>query len=547
MLQDKFVGLINVIEKGKQMNAIFPNDPLDDTRRRPAQGAAFWLWLACGCVLQMAPAMAQPGSLDMSFDPGDALQGPNVDVRALALHDGGILVGGDFNHFCQMAAPKAVDGIIGWQCHSILKLKREGSVDPSFNAGVGANGPVNALTATGEPAFMPHTIYLGGEFSRMLGVERNGVARLLPNGFLDTAFRPINQPDDIVYALAFHPYANYGQILVGGELSGTGARGVLRLNRDGTADTFWPRLSEDDVVNALVVEPESSTILVGGELEVQPGVARLRWDGSEDPRFQPGTSDGDTVYAIALHSWNGEMGILLGGEFENYPGLVRLHWDGSVDETFMRNLNEGMDGAVMAILVQPNGSIVIGGEFATANRHQRKGVARLLPSGAVDTGFQPGAGTQDGDVHALAFDAFGQILIGGSFTRVDGFTRRGVARLNGDQAPNLLQGPFAFTLYEGQRATNWVEVASAIQPTAFQWFKDRIRLVDNGRIRGCQSSRLALAPALVPDTGSYNVLVGNPAGMVLSRAALLRVLPLPNQSNTSIQPASNPALAGTNK
>lgn len=173
--------------------------------------------------------MAQLGSLDMTFNPGEALQGPNVDVRALALHDGGILVGGDFHHFQQLPDPKAVDGIIGWQSYSILKLNREGSVDASFNAGVGANGPVYALAPTGEPTLVPHTIYLGGEFSRMNGVPRNGVARLLSNGFLDTAFRPINVEDDIVYTLAFHPYANYGQILVGGELCGTGARGVLRL------------------------------------------------------------------------------------------------------------------------------------------------------------------------------------------------------------------------------------------------------------------------------------------------------------------------------
>ena len=83
--------------------------------------------------------------------------------------------------------------------------------------------------------------------------------------------------------------------------------------------------------------------------------------------------------------------------------------------------------------------------------------------------------------------------------------------MNGDQAPNLLQGPFPLTVYEGQRVTNRVEVASAIQPTTFQWYKDGCRLVDSSRIRGSQSNRLALVPALMQDTGYYSVLVNKRA------------------------------------
>jgi hypothetical protein len=505
---------------------------------RNAIGSMGWAWWSSIHI-----ALAQPGSVDVSFNPGDALQGSSVDVLALRWHDGGLLVGGDFHHFYPLAPAQVEAGILGWQCYGILKLSRSGEVDPAFHAGVGVDGVAFALAATDEPVLVPHTIYLGGDFTRVGGVTRNGVARLMPNGMLDSTFRPINQEGDMVYSLAFHPYANYCQILVGGDLSGTGARGVLRLNRDGTGDTFWPDLSEDDVVYALAVEPESSTILVGGELESYPGVARLMWDGREDTSFWPDTSYDDVVYAVAFHSWNGEMGILLGGEFDEYPGLVRLHWDGTIDEAFMENLNEGMDGVVIAIVVQPNGAIVVGGEFATVNGFPRKGVARLRPNGTVDATFQPGAGTEDGDVHALALDAYGQFYLGGNFTRVDGFPRRGVARLNGDLAPSVLRGPFAITAYEGQRVTNWVEVASALQPTSFQWYKDESRLLESSRIHGTQSSRLTLNPALMSDTGYYAVCVSNPAGAVLSRIVLTHILPLPNRSNTGFSP--NPILSST--
>lgn len=53
-------------------------------------------------------------------------------------------------------------------------------------------------------------------------------------------------------------------------------------------------------------------------------------------------------------------------------------------------------------------------------------------SGAVDPNFNPGSGTDDGQVNALLREPDGRILVGGTFTRFQSQTRPGLVRLNSD-------------------------------------------------------------------------------------------------------------------
>jgi hypothetical protein len=138
-----------------------------------------------------------------------------------------------------------------------------------------------------------------------------------------------------------------------------------------------------------------------------------------------------TVNAIAVAS---DGKILIGGDFTTVngkakPRIARLHADGSVDDSF--NLAAGPNGAVNAILIA-RGKIYIGGDFTMIGTAARARVARLEFDGSFDAGFDPGIGP-DGPVYALAGQSNGQILIGGNFQTVNGFTTPGIARLNGEE------------------------------------------------------------------------------------------------------------------
>jgi hypothetical protein len=82
--------------------------------------------------------------------------------------------------------------------------------------------------------------------------------------------------------------------------------------------------------------------------------------------------------------------------------------------------------------LQPDGKIVIVGDFQAFDGKEREFIARLNADGSLDDAFNPLDGTNTGLV-AMALQPDGAIFIGGGFVNYNGIFRRGVARLaNGD-------------------------------------------------------------------------------------------------------------------
>ena len=75
------------------------------------------------------------------------------------------------------------------------------------------------------------------------------------------------------------------------------------------------------------------------------------------------------------------------------------------------------NGAVHVVVVQPDGKILLGGEFTTLSPNggapvTRNHIARLNPDGTLDTAFDPNANAA---VRSIAVQADGKILVGGFF------------------------------------------------------------------------------------------------------------------------------------
>lgn len=312
---------------------------------------------------------------------------------------------------------------------TIVDNETPGSVDFEFNPGQGANDTV--LTLALQP---DGRVLLGGRFTELDQVTLNRIARVHDDGYLDTFFNPGEGFNNTVRALAVRAD---GRVGVGGEftLFNTLSRNrLIRLNADGAADPdFTIGSGADAPVRALAVEP-AGTLLVGGEFSIFNGAPRTRLarvldDGAVDDAFRPQLNG--SVYALVVQP-DGQ--ILVAGAFTAVgtlprPYVARLNPDGSVDASF--NPGSGPDKPVRALALEPDGRILIAGEFAQVAGQPRRGVARLNPDGGLDVTFAPGAGAND-VVHAVGLAADGKILIGGAFTQYDGQERGRVARLNPD-------------------------------------------------------------------------------------------------------------------
>jgi uncharacterized delta-60 repeat protein len=147
--------------------------------------------------------------------------------------------------------------------------------------------------------------------------------------------------------------------------------------------------------------------------------------GAPDPAWtNPGLNSG--VRTVAVQP---DGGILFGGIFTTAnPGmatprrLARLDPSGVLDPAF----NPDINGPVHALAVQLDGSALVGGDFTSIGGQPRSRLARILPDGTTDPRFAPGC---DGPVHAFAIQPDGGIIVAGAFTTIDGVACLNLARL----------------------------------------------------------------------------------------------------------------------
>jgi uncharacterized delta-60 repeat protein len=131
--------------------------------------------------------------------------------------------------------------------------------------------------------------------------------------------------------------------------------------------------------------------------------------------------------------------ILIGGQF-NRPNnvkscLIRLNSDGTTDNTFLIssfNVNNG-SLFVYSIKLQSDGKIIIGGTFNTINGITKNKIARLNSDGTIDVTFNIGTGFDiDSTINKIGVKSDGKIIVGGNFSSYNGLGQNRLIVLNTD-------------------------------------------------------------------------------------------------------------------
>lgn len=263
------------------------------------------------------------GTLDPAFTLVRALGGTR-DVHDIALQpDGKIVIGGDFSHinnnssfhylarvnsdgtpdpgFSSPSPPASSpviyeielqsDGkvVFGGNFGFVLRVNADGSSDGSFNVPV--NDQIEALK------IMPgDKLLVGGFFTNIAGTPRNKMARLLPNGTVDTGLDIPSGANNIVYDFSLQ---TDGKILVAGAFTKLGNQpriGAARLIDSGAARTPFD-FDGDGRADISVYRPSEGIWYM---MRSQDGFAGIRFGLSTD-RITPADFDGDGKTDVSVY------------------------------------------------------------------------------------------------------------------------------------------------------------------------------------------------------------------------------------------------------
>ena len=405
------------------------------------------------------------GSVDPTFAPSQC-DWPILDL--LRLPDGRLLASGPFTSCGGLAR-------VG-----MMRLDANGQVDPTFNTGTGFADDYDGAWPSDMAVGSDGRITAVGYFTKVNGVARAGIARLSPNGALDTSFVPaIPDPESPWYppgVWEVYVRADHSIVVLGDfhSIDGQPRSAVAGLMPNGALDAgyapeIYAGVGPDGWVGGAAVEPDGKVMVVGG-FGTYNGVparamARLNTDGTLDPTFST-VGTGLAFVDAAVRQPDGKY-IVAGQVVISMTAAVlvvmRLNPDGSRDPSFaFQRYDLAFDQFVESMALQPDGKVLVAGRFTAAGGQRH--LIRLTSTGAFDPSFSIGTGfVHSGSglegVRSVVLQPDGRILVGGAFQLVNGVARSGIARL---LANGAVDG--SFNPGSGVAGTQAMVISIVLQP-----------------------------------------------------------------------------------
>lgn len=405
----------------------------------------------------------------------NSIVGGNSSVNDILMQsDGKIVVAGAFTYMNGSSALR------------IDRYNADGTPS-TFASGAGNNttsGTNDYITCLKE--LSNGDILVGGNFTRFDTQVQSRIAKIDADGFPVTSFVP-------GYGLGFNDVVNSidvqsdGKIIIGGlftDYAGNTVNRIARLTANGSYDnTFTIGTGFNAKVNKIKVIADNK-ILVAGDFTTYNGTAVeglviLNADGTLNPDF---ILAGSSIVTGGVQVKN--FDIQSDGKILIVPAVgggrvTRINTDGTVDFSFA-SLN--FSSTISSICIQPDGKVLVGGQFTMIQSTTMNHLLRLNTNGTLDNTFTIGTGLT-GKVVAIKLQADNKILIGGDFTEFDGEAMTYFGRLN-----NCTTNTTVSLIYNG--GLNGQNSLSAVQTNAsYQWVD-----CDNGNTDISGQTSMTYAP-----------------------------------------------------
>lgn len=334
---------------------------------------------------------------------------PNAVPRTLALSGNTLLMGGEFT--AVNGQPRRHFACIDASTGQLLPID------------VAVSAPVLAIAVSGKHA------YIGGNFMSVAGADRSRLAKIdLTTGTLET-WSPVVA--DALYDTGIFLLKVFGnRLYVGGDftrIDGVPRNGAAAYDLVNETLLPWrPTPSSFGGVRDLVVM--SNAVFIAGsfvQMNAHPRVALAAVD-LENGDTLPWTANVVSGAAHAITATNGT--VYVGGDFTGLAtgGPARLAAIDSVTGAATA-WNPAPGGRIRTIAVADN-RVWVGGDFSLIGGLSRGGLAAIDLHGKQATAWNPGIGGVEGGsrVHALAISG-DSLFVGGFLHSVGGQSRSGLA------------------------------------------------------------------------------------------------------------------------
>lgn len=234
---------------------------------------------------------------------------------------------------------------------------------------------------------------------------------------------------------------------------------AIIYNADGPFDIKdgFGNVSNSHLLKHIIPLPDGKMLIFGMFIKYQGvvvnGIARLNSDFTLDPTYNgggnrfylPGTGQTGLTMSysnqtvIPVLDSNQNLYMILESSYvyhgPNYrqSKIFKIDSLGNFDEAFSTAIGTGPNNITHNILVLPDNSIVITGQFTTFNGTSYNRILRINSNGTLNTSFITNMGTGfNGDVLQTVLTPAGKLLCLGAFTSYNGVARNRIVQLNID-------------------------------------------------------------------------------------------------------------------
>jgi len=275
-------------------------------------------------------------------------------------------------------------------------------------------------------------------------------------------------------------------------------------------------------VRQILRDGQGRFIAIGNFLQAGPevrlGIVRVLPDGRPDPAFDPAEALGVELTAEGVLSGEpraislGLEGSVLVDVFRSEPDGVSRRRLAQLDDrgNVIRWMELAFEATLLPPVVQPDGCLLLGGNFDGWLGHPATDLVRLLPDGAVDPSFHVELGGSESRVEGMTLDGRGRLWIHGEFNRVNGVPRPGLARLLAYDPPSKspeIRSTAAPSLIATNEVLYLAAEVNGVPPPDLQW------TLNGQPIAGATNRILRLPVEAGTPLGAFRLTASNASGV----------------------------------